>query len=436
MHLPLLKPEHSSAPLVWHDGIAITRGDFAHSARRLATRLPDTCHVINLCAGRLNFMLGFVACALRGQTTLLPPNQTAAALQRLQQEYPQHHVLDDSVLAQLTAGFETGPANRNTVTTSPPLLIEADQTVITLFTSGSTGTPQAQTKTWRSLTRTAQLDAQRFTPTPLNLVATVPSQHMFGLQTTVLLPLLGNCAIHDSRPFFPADIRAALEAVPAPRALIITPTHLRACIAGNIVLPEIEFVLSATAPMPVELAQQAETRWRTQVLEIYGSTEAGAMGTRRTTAGEHWQLMPNTRMESVAEGTLFHAPYLPQALLLSDHVELYSSTQFRLLGRATDQIKVAGKRASLGELTHALLKISGVQDGVMFLPPDAERTAALVVAPQLNAAQLLDALAREVDAVFLPRPLVLLKQLPRNEVGKLTQAALLTALRTHESPAS
>src|SRR5882757_116115 len=167
MHLPLLKSEHSSAPLVWHDGIAITRGDFARTAQRLAARLPDACHVINLCAGRLNFMLGLAASALRGQTTLLPPNQTPAALQRLQQEYPQHHVLDDSVLAQLTTGFETRSDNQGAVATSPPMLIDADRTVITLFTSGSTGTPQAQTKTWRSLTCTAQLDTQRFTPTPV-----------------------------------------------------------------------------------------------------------------------------------------------------------------------------------------------------------------------------------------------------------------------------
>jgi acyl-coenzyme A synthetase/AMP-(fatty) acid ligase len=34
-----------------------------------------------------------------------------------------------------------------------------------------------------------------------------------------------------------------------------------------------------------------------------------------------------------------------------------------------------------------------------------------------------------VDPVFLPRPLVLLRRLPRNEVGKLPREALLAALQ-------
>lgn len=435
MRLPLLL-DRPDAPLVWQQGQAISRADFARSARQLAPLLPAAAHVINLCAGRLNFMFALAASALRGRTTLLPPNQTPAAMQRLQARYPNHHVLDDDAVTRLLGVLAArGRTQTSTADASEVLLVAANENLITLFTSGSTGEPQAQAKTWQSLSVTARLDAQRFTPSPVNLVATVPSQHMFGLQTTVLLPLLGLCAIHDSRPFFPADIRAALDAIPAPRALIITPTHLRACMAADINVPEIEFVLSATAPMPLELAQQAEMRWRTQVLEIYGSTEAGAMGTRRTTDGELWQLMSNAGMEPVTNGTLFHAAHLSAPLLLSDHVELRTPTQFRLLGRATDQIKIAGKRASLSELTHALQNIPGVQDGVMFLPPNAARIAALVVAANLTAAQILDALTQAVDAVFLPRPLVMLDQLPRNEVGKLTQAALLNALRIHEHSA-
>lgn len=427
--LPLLTFTDRNTVLVWSNGRGITHAEFARDARRLAQRWPAGTHAINLCSGRLHFMLALAASALRGQTTLLPPNQAPAALEQLQQLYRSHHVVnDESVAALLSATEHDAVVAGDDVDTLP---IPGDDTFITLFTSGSSGAPQAQDKTWANLSVTAQLDAQRFAPKPINLVATVPSQHMFGLQTTVLLPLRGGCAIHDSRPFFPADIRAALEAVPEPRGLIITPTHLRACLTANIQLPQLEFILSATAPMPSEMVRPVEKRWLTQLVEIYGSTEAGTMGTRRSIAGERWQPVPTTRMESVADGTLLHAPHLPQPVLLSDHVEILADGQFRLLGRATDQIKIAGKRASLNELSQALLKIPGVQDGALFVPPQAERTAALVVAPQLTAAQLLDALAREVDPVFLPRPLLLVERLPRNEVGKLTQAALMDVLQLH-----
>ncbi len=416
--MQLLNTQHPDSTLVWHQDQPVSRAGFAHAAQQLAARLPDVTHAINLCNSRLAFLLGFAAAALRGQMTLLPPNQTSAALQQLKQAHPRHHVLEDECIAGLDWRTRSDAG----------LDVQADATIATLFTSGSTGIPQPQAKTWRTLARTGELDAQRFAgEAAINLVATVPSQHMFGLQTTVLMPLMSRCAIHDSRPFFPADIREALQALPAPRALVTTPTHLRACVASNIALPELQFILSATAPMPLELAQQAEALWQTQVLEIYGSTEAGQIATRRSTAGDAWQLIAGAHIEQTTDGSILHAAHLPEALPLSDHVELLSDREFRLLGRASEQLKIAGKRASLSELTHALLQIPGVSDGVVFLPQDASRTAALVVST-LQPAQILDALAETVDPVFLPRPLYLVSQLPRNAVGKLTQGALQSAM--------
>ena len=167
MQLPLLFPDSRHA-LVWQQDRAVSRAEFAAAARALAPRLPAAAHVVNLCAGRLHFMLALAAAALRGQTTLLPPNQTAAALAQLKAQYPHQAVLDDAVVSQWL-----GTVTLN-ATTIEPLLVAADVPLLTLFTSGSTGVPQAQLKTWRSLSATAALDAQRFTPAPVNLVATVP----------------------------------------------------------------------------------------------------------------------------------------------------------------------------------------------------------------------------------------------------------------------
>ncbi|MES1191829.1 MAG: AMP-binding protein [Steroidobacter sp.] len=427
---PLFIHASASDTLIWHQGEKITRGGFTHAARQLAARLPQATHAINLCNGRLAFMLGFAAAALRQQVTLLPPNQTAIALEALKQQYPVYQVLDDTLLEGL---------DWKNVDNNPLLIPSADHIAAILFTSGSTGVPQPQAKSWYTLLRTGQLDSQRLLQlstssdialNTLNIVATVPSQHMFGLQTTLLLPLASNCAVYDGKPFFPADIRAALESVPEPRALVTTPLHLQTCITSKTSLPRMQFILSATAPLNATLAQQAEDQWQTSVLEFYGSTEAGAIGTRRTTAGDTWQLLPEARLEITNDGTRYYIPHLPEPLPLNDQVELVSMHEFRLLGRAGDQLKIAGKRASISELTHALQTIPGVEDGVVFLPPDASRTAALAVAPRLTAAFILDQLAQRVDPVFLPRPLLLLSRLPRNDVGKLTQAALLAALES------
>jgi acyl-coenzyme A synthetase/AMP-(fatty) acid ligase len=97
-------------------------------------------------------------------------------------------------------------------------------------------------------------------------------------------------------------------------------------------------------------------------------------------------------------------------------------------------IEVAGKRASLADLTRRVLALDGVRDAVVFQPgaesiATIRRVAALVVvAPGLTAAQIHDRLAASVDPAFLPRPLLLVDALPRNELGKLPRAALLAAL--------
>jgi len=154
---------------------------------------------------------------------------------------------------------------------------------------------------------------------------------------------------------------------------------------------------------------------------------------RRTAQDELWRLHEGVQLESTADGTLVAAPWNRQRILLQDHVEVRGAREFRVLGRNADLIEVAGKRASLADLTRRVLAIDGVRDAVVFQPgaesvATIRRVAALVVAPGLTAAQLHDRLAASVDPAFLPRPLLLVDALPRNELGKLPRAALLAAL--------
>ena len=93
-------------------------------------------------------------------------------------------------------------------------------------------------------------------------------------------------------------------------------------------------------------------------------------------------------------------------------------------------IEIAGKRASLADLTRRLLAIDGVRDGVICqsATPDATGVrrimAAVVASPALDDAALLDALRASMDPVFLPRRIRRVDVLPRNETGKLPRAAL------------
>ncbi|WP_343223884.1 peptidylprolyl isomerase [Metallibacterium sp.] len=105
-----------------------------------------------------------------------------------------------------------------------------------------------------------------------------------------------------------------------------------------------------------------------------------------------------------------------------------------LVGRVADLIEIAGKRASLADLTRQLLAIPGVQDAALIQhdAPDAagaRRLAALVVAPTRSETELLAELRQRFDPVFLPRPLKRVERLPRNALGKLPHTAVWALLR-------
>ena len=93
-------------------------------------------------------------------------------------------------------------------------------------------------------------------------------------------------------------------------------------------------------------------------------------------------------------------------------------------GRATDVVKVGGKRESLANLNAVLLAIPGVEDGFIYDPerlglPATGRLGAVAVAPRLDARYIRTQLARSVDAAFVPRSIRLVPALPRGATSKL-----------------
>lgn len=426
--LPLLTLDgEADRPLFWHDAGPISRGRFAAGVAALAERLPARRYAVNLCDDRYAFCTALGAAALCGMTTLLPPSAAPAMIAALRQRYP------DAVIFGDEHGHGEWPvAPRAPAETRRDLPgIPAGQTMALVFTSGSTGEPQSHLKTWRSLHQAGRLIARRLLPglDPAQIVATVPMQHMYGLETAAALPLASGHGVFGGRPVYPDDVRAALSLVPSPRVLITAPVHLRALLNAGTRLPPLAGIVSATAPLSAELAARAEAAFGAPVYEIYGCTEAGSMATRRCIDGADWRLFDGITMTLDGEQPVIHAAHLPASVTLQDRLTPIPGG-FRLLGRASDLLKVGGRRASLADLTRALLSIPGVVDGVVFQPQGAEgdgavqRTAALVVSPSLGEREILAALAQRIDPIFMPRPLRKLASLPRNAVGKLPQSTL------------
>jgi len=427
--LPLIFAPDPGAGMAWWRNRRIDRATFLMHVARTGQHLPDRGHVFNLCQDRYLFLVAFAAVIARGQTNLLPANRASQELNTVAAAYPDHYRLQDQ---DILRHLETGAPG------SPVPAIAAEHLAAVAFTSGSTGQPRPNLKRWGELTAGARLSRQRFGFDPQHypdayptLVATVPAQHMYGLETSVLLPLLSGVAVYGGRPFFPEDIRVALAAVPPPRVLVTTPAHLRICVETELTWPALDFIISATAPLAPVLAERAERIFAAHVFEIYGCTEAGSLASRRTVAGDVWRFFDGFRLDSDSGCVL--GAHLPEPVLLNDLIEPVDDMHFKLLGRRGDLINIAGKRASLADLNHKLNDIAGVEDGVFVLPAEPsvvnQRLTALVVAPALSERHILNELAERIDSAFMPRPLYKVARLPRNDTGKLPHNELLALLR-------
>lgn len=427
--------------LAFGPGERVARERFEREVRALAARLPQARYAVNLCESRYRFLVALCAAAVRGQVNLLPPSRAPAIVDDVLGRYADSYCIGDLDLSPLPPRYLRLDDELEQLD-GEPLAVDDAALLAIGFTSGSTGQPKPNPKTWGAFrTSTAQnlaalgdlLRADGVT----DLVATVPPQHMYGMEMSVLLPLLGEVAVHAHRPFFPGDVARALADAPSPPLLVTTPVHLRALVESRVELPPLAGIVSATAPLPRELAQAAEARYGCEVREVFGSTETCVFARRRTAREQAWTPLPGVRVCPQPDGTAIHAPHLPEPVVLADLMEVEPDGRFHVRGRAADLLEIAGKRASLGDLTRKLLAIDGVEDGAVFQLDDADafgvrRIAALAVAPGLSEAQIVAALRRSVDPVFLPRPLRRVAALPRNETGKLPRDALEALLRAQE----
>jgi acyl-coenzyme A synthetase/AMP-(fatty) acid ligase len=430
--IPLIRHHDPAGAFAWRGGQPVSVARFLGDVARLAECLPDKRHILNLCADRYRFAVGFAAALSRGQVSLLPPNYTADFVARLEQRYPDTYCLADGATDLPGIEIVAFPESLGGDEASAVPLIEEAQRAALVFTSGSTGEPVAHEKTWGSLCRGAAAEAERLgiaQHSGMAVLGTVPAQHMYGLESSMLLAMQNGLALVAERPFYPADICARLAALPRPRCLITTPVHLRTLLSEAAELPPVEFLLCATAHLAPQLAVVAEARFAAPLYEIYGCTEAGMVAGRRTTEGPAWRLLPGVELRQDAQGSRVRGGHVEIEAMLSDVIERNADGTFMLHGRTADLVNIAGKRTSLASLNHHLNAIPGVRDGVFLMSDDGDgevtRPMAFVVAQDLNADHVLSALRNCVDAVFLPRPLYFVDALPRNSTGKLTRESLL-----------
>ena len=237
-----------------------------------------------------------------------------------------------------------------------------------------------------------------------------------------MLSLVHGIAVQEGRPLLPADVQQVF-AGSAATAWIATPLHLRGLVRSGLVLANCILVVASTMPLSRQLPLQTEAQVGAPVLEIYGSTNR--VPPARSARETAWP-RSGVRVETVDDGTLARGSHF-SPVRLPDAIAIDPTGSFELLGRATDMIKIGGRRASLAGLNLLLADLPGLEDGVLYLPTTTnptERLCLIYSGPTLDRAAAERWLRTRLDPAFLPRTFVHVDKLPRSDNGKLPRPAL------------
>lgn len=349
------------------------------------------------------------------------------------------------------------------------LRLNTEAPLLQVFTSGSSGEPQAIPKSLRQFSAEVSNLHQLWGRDrgEVLVVGTVSHQHIYGLLFRVFWPLAaGWCS--DSQPCEYLEelvLRRLPSATPAERLLVSSPTHLSRVpeALDSAVARDLTTIFSSGAPLQRAFSLQARARLGVGVREVFGSSETGGIAWREQhdpAQDAPWRPLPGVKVrlapaqaqvagedESGNPCLEVRSAHLAEAdhwYRTSDRVQLDAQGHFTLLGRADRIVKVEGKRVSLDEMEQQLLLHPWVaHTRVLLLEPvagtPAARTelAAVVVLSAAGAAQLdsvgkravnqqlKDHLLTYFERPLLPRKWRYIDALPVNSQGKLQRQALL-----------
>jgi acyl-coenzyme A synthetase/AMP-(fatty) acid ligase len=369
-----------------------------------------------------------------GKHVVIPPNTQPGMLELLRGEY-------DSVVEAIPEGRQIERRALPPLQPLDPLGARID-----LYTSGSTGTPKPIRKTLRQFeAELTALEARWGALLGASVVfGTAPHHHLYGLTFRVLWPLSAGRPTDNVTCSHPGMLIQRLDVFKG-GILVSSPAQLsRWPEMGSLeALPaRPTLILSSGGPLHAKAAAAFRDHLGAAPTEIYGSTETGVIAWRCQNEDDLWTPMPEVGVSVDSEGALvIDSPFLEGNISwrMSDAVDLTPDGRFRLKGRLDRTVKIEEKRLYLPDMEEQLASHPAVASAAV-VPLSGTRQF-------LGAAVVLSAAGREhlrragrralsetlrqhlqhyFDRVLLPRRWRFPDQLPFNERGKLTAAALMS----------
>ena len=320
---------------------------------------------------------------------------------------------------------------------------------LVLFTSGSTGAPEAIPKKLSQMAREVATLETLFGGLlgSAEVITTVSHQHIYGLLFNVLWPLAAGRAMRARSLSLPQELPTALAEREA--VLISSPAYLKR-------LPEhpawattnrLRAVFSSGGPLSFDGACEARRLLGFVPIEVYGSSETGGIAWRQqhTRTDEAWTPMPGVgfRIDSEQGVLEIRSPHLPNEEWspTADRATSVGDNRFLIKGRVDRIVKIEEKRISLAALECKLTASPMVADArVILIERRRPRIAAFIVPSVIGRSKLeevgklafnralRETLGQSVEPVGIPKVWRYLDALPTNAQGKTTHADLIALL--------
>ncbi|WP_261893999.1 AMP-binding protein [Vibrio cyclitrophicus] len=383
------------------------------------------------------FSIAFLACAAANKHIILPGNYQPCALAELSEQFD-CLLVDDSIgevevsdVRNIQTLLDTETREPRTDNLPPVDLAEIH---LTLFTSGSSGTPKAINKTLEHLDiETAQLDKNWGDLLKGNRVhSTVSHQHIYGLLFRILWPLCSGVPFARSNLEYPEQI---LSHANKNCVLISSPALLKR-LKNEINTAQLAGVFSSGGPLPTESAHQSRNLLGHLPIEVFGSTETGGIAFRQQESAQTpWQLFDCIEASLNSENCIkLLSPYIDNNnwYQTADECEMVSENQFILKGRTDRVIKIEEKRVSLVEVEKRLEQLPWISECVVipFEEPERLILASVLVLSEDGQATLTtmskgkfwlmlrSELRKWLEPIAIPRKYRIVDEIPLNSQGK------------------
>jgi len=255
--------------------------------------------------------------------------------------------------------------------------INADDTSVIMYTSGSTGQPKEVRQRLTEFENDNKFILSKWGEELLKrkLCSTVNQHHIYGLLYTVLLPFTAGIPFKRTRIDYPEEIERFKD---EQYTLITVPAFLKRAVetknAGNYCLKS-PWIFTSGGVLDPQTAEKTREVFGFWPVEVYGSTETSGVAWRQSADGLQWTPFDNVRLSKNQDGCLnIKSPYIKdsEGFQTCDMVDLLSDGRFILKGRFDSVVKIEEKRTSLIEMENRIMG-SGLVSDVCVIPMEDKR---------------------------------------------------------------